>query len=119
MRAARTKDSGFTLTELLIVIVVLGVLAGIVVFAVGAFTDNGTSAACKADKKAVEVALEAYRAQKTVYPSAASTSGRMDLLLDPNSDNDKSDGYLRQAPSNAGYTITISNNSGAITSVGC
>ena len=33
--------SGFTLTELLIVIVILGVLTGIVVFAVGAFTDRG------------------------------------------------------------------------------
>ena len=39
LRQAHKKDSGFTLTELLIVVVIPGVLAGVVVFAVGAFTE--------------------------------------------------------------------------------
>lgn len=60
----RENDSGFTLTELLIVIIILGILTGIVVFAVGAFSDRGELAACKSDKKAVEVAAEAYRAKQ-------------------------------------------------------
>ena len=63
LRAIRRSDSGFTLTELLIVIVILGVLTGIVVFAVGAFTDRGEIAACRADVKTVQAAAEAYRAQ--------------------------------------------------------
>ncbi len=62
IRALRASDNGFTLTELLIVIVILGVLTGIVVFAVGAFTDRGEQGACKSDRKSVEVATEAYRA---------------------------------------------------------
>ena len=48
VRGFRRNDSGFTLTELLIVIVILGVLAGIVVFAVGGITDRGEMSACKA-----------------------------------------------------------------------
>ena len=73
IREARKNESGFTLIELLIVIVILGVLAGIVVFAVGAITDTGKSAACKADVKNVEIASEAYYAQ---YHAYAPTIGR-------------------------------------------
>ena len=43
------KDQGFTLVELLIVIVILGILATIVVFAVRGITDKGQKSACKAD----------------------------------------------------------------------
>ena len=57
------SDSGFTLTELLIVIVILGVLTGIVVFAVGAFANRGEVSACKAAMKTVEIAVETYRAK--------------------------------------------------------
>lgn len=70
LRALRKSESGFTLTELLIVIVILGILTGIVVFAVGAFQDRGQAAACKSDKKATEVAVEAFKAKSAVsaYP---------------------------------------------------
>jgi general secretion pathway protein G len=64
----RKKDGGFTLIELLIVIVILGVLAGVVVFAVSGISDRGDSAACKAEKKTVEVAVEAYYAKNGSYP---------------------------------------------------
>jgi type II secretion system protein G len=66
---ARRKEGGFTLIELLIVIVILGILAAIVVIAVGAFNDRGQKAACKSDVKAVEVAVEAYRAKTSNYPT--------------------------------------------------
>lgn len=61
------RQDGFTLIELLIVIVILGVLAGIVVFAVGGITDRGDTAACKSDKKTLEVAQEAYYAKFSSY----------------------------------------------------
>ncbi len=54
------KDKGFTLVELLIVIVILGILATIVVFAVRGITDRGKTSACAADSKTLEVAIEAY-----------------------------------------------------------
>ena len=62
------RDQGFTLIELLIVIVILGVLAGITVLAVQNFTGTSIQAACKADYKSVEVAVEAYKAQLGEYP---------------------------------------------------
>ena len=57
------KDQGFTLVELLIVIVILGILATIVVFAVRGITDQGQQSSCKATGKTYEVAIEAYYAQ--------------------------------------------------------
>ena len=57
------KDEGFTLVELLIVIVILGILATIVVFAVRGITDQGQKSACKATAKTYEVAIEAYYAE--------------------------------------------------------
>jgi general secretion pathway protein G len=65
------KDQGFTLVELLIVIVILGILATIVVFAVRGITDQGQTSACKATAKTYEVAIEAYYANygNTVNPT--------------------------------------------------
>jgi general secretion pathway protein G len=57
------KDKGFTLVELLIVIVILGILATVTVFAVRGITDQGKTSTCKADKKTLETAVEAYFAQ--------------------------------------------------------
>ena len=70
---SESTDRGFTLIELLIVIVILGVLAGITVFAVQNFTSTSVQAACKADYKSVEVAVEAYKAQTGQYPTAGVT----------------------------------------------
>ena len=60
------KDQGFTLVELLIVIVILGILATIVVFAVRGITDQGQKSSCKATAKTYEVAIEAYYANNGV-----------------------------------------------------
>jgi prepilin-type N-terminal cleavage/methylation domain-containing protein len=57
------KDKGFTLVELLIVIVILGILATVTVFAVRGITDQGKASTCKADKKTLETAVEAWYAQ--------------------------------------------------------
>ncbi len=57
---AEKKDKGFTLVELLIVIVILGILATVTVFAVRGITTRGKESACSADKKTLEVAVEAY-----------------------------------------------------------
>lgn len=71
---SKRRDGGFTLIELLIVIVILGILATVTVFAVRGITDKGQASACKADRKTIEVALEASMAQSptAVYPATVS-----------------------------------------------
>jgi len=76
------KDRGFTLVELLIVIVILGILATVTVFAVRGITNKGKTSACAADKKTLEVAAEAYMAQFGSYPASAASMETAGLLKD-------------------------------------
>ncbi len=68
-------ERGFTLVELLIVIVILGILAGIVVFAVGNLTSNAKTNACATEKSTISTAAEAYKAQTGSYPTKAAAGG--------------------------------------------
>ena len=58
-------EAGFTLVELLVVIVIMGVLAGVVVFAVGGVTGTSQQGACKADTSSINTAEEVYNATNT------------------------------------------------------
>ena len=72
----KKKDRGFTLVELLIVIVILGILSTVTVFAVRGITSTGRTNACKTDKRVMETAAEAYLAQNggsTITTPAEST----------------------------------------------
>lgn len=57
-------DRGFTLVEILIVIVVLGVLATIVVVSVRGITDRGERSSCQADRDVMATAVENFFAQQ-------------------------------------------------------
>ena len=61
------QDKGFTLVELLIVIVILGILATVTVFAVTGITNKGKTSACQSDAKTIQTAEEAYSANNGVY----------------------------------------------------
>ena len=76
----------------MIVIVILGVLTGIVVFAVGAFANKGEVSACRTAMKTTEVALESYRASN----GNAVPANRTDLVGP----------YLRTDPTTPKYVIT-------------
>ena len=91
-------ERGFTLVELLIVIVILGILAGIVVFAVGNLTSNAKTNACSTEKSAIVAADEAYKAQ------SGSFAADMATLV--------AAGNLKSTPSN--YTVDGSGNVTAI-----
>jgi Tfp pilus assembly protein PilE len=65
--------------ELLIVIVILGILATVTVFAVRGITDQGQSSACETDRRTVETAVEAWYAQNG---STAGDPAETDLVTD-------------------------------------
>jgi general secretion pathway protein G len=94
-------EKGFTLVELLIVIVILGILAGIVVFAVGNLTSNAKTNACATEKSTVSTAIEAFKAQSATqsYPTD------MAALV--------ASGLLKTTPA----SYTFNNSTGAVTAI--
>jgi general secretion pathway protein G len=59
---------GFTLLEILIVIVVLGILAAVVIFALGGISGKTAFAACEADGETVSTAIAAFNNQNQNTP---------------------------------------------------
>ena len=93
----KRDEGGFTLIELLIVIIILAILAAIVVFAVGTTGQNAAAAACQGDAKAVETAIESYKAQFPYQYPPASPAGWTNLVPK----------FLREQPSVTHYAINF------------
>ncbi len=90
-------QKGFTLVELLVVIVILGILAAVVVFAVGGSTTEAKKSACNSERSTVEAAVEAYRAKTGSMPAtvaALTAAGENQFLRRAPSYFDVTDGVL-------------------------
>ncbi len=85
------KDRGFTLVELLIVIVILGILATVTVFAVRGITDKGQENACEVEGRTLDTAIESHYAQTQENATTVD-----DLVPE----------YLKEAPDTAKWTFT-------------
>lgn len=66
------KQKGFTIVELLIVIVVIAILAAITIIAYNGIQQRGRDSARKADFQTLQNALESYHSDKGAYPSCYS-----------------------------------------------
>ncbi len=66
------KQSGFTIVELLIVIVIIGILAAITIVAYNGIQQRARDSARTSDIAGIQKALELYRADNDSYPSAGS-----------------------------------------------
>lgn len=71
MTSLKTKQSGFTIVELLIVIVVIGILAALVITTFNGIQQKGRDTERQTDIKAIHGQLEAYFAQSGYYPTLA------------------------------------------------
>jgi general secretion pathway protein G len=71
LKTLRGAEDGFTLVELLVVIVILGILSAVVVFSVKGVTNTGGKSACQSTQSAVTTAAEAYKAQSGGYPATS------------------------------------------------
>jgi type IV pilus assembly protein PilA len=75
LRRHAGDESGFTLVELLVVVLVLGALVAIAVPTFIGQRESAWDAALRSELRAASIALESYRAQNGAYTSQALTTG--------------------------------------------
>lgn len=94
------KQRGFTLIEIMVVVVILGVLAALVVPQIMSRPDQAKASAAQSDIKAIAMALDIYKLDNHQYPS--SQQGLQALVSKPSGNpparNWNPDGYLKRLP---------------------
>lgn len=94
------KQGGFTLIEIMVVVVILGILAALVVPQVMSRPDQAKVTVAQGDINAVAAALDMYRLDNFAYPSTQ--QGLEALVKRPNGNpppkNWNPDGYLKRVP---------------------
>jgi len=92
------KQTGFTLLEIMVVLVIIGILATAVMLNIGGDVDRATITRAKADISTLTTALERYKMDNFVYPSTE--QGLPALVRKPTSDpeprNYKQGGYVNK-----------------------
>jgi prepilin-type N-terminal cleavage/methylation domain-containing protein len=107
LRTVRHDDRGFTLIELQVVLVILGVLSSLAFSAAHSVHNQAVAIACRADMINVGVASAAYHAEYGTYATA------IDDRTDP-ATTLVGARYLRQAPGSTRYTITYNPADGSV-----
>lgn len=120
MVSLKNKTKGFTIVELLIVIVVIGILATLVIVTFTGIQQKARDSKRKTDINALDSHMEAFYASNGYYPTLAdlqnSTFVSTQLKgLDPSALTDPKGGAIAAttSPSNYGYVAAASSTSTA------
>lgn len=70
----RRQSPAFTLVELMVVVAVIGVIAGIVLAAAGGVQKKAARDQTKAEIRSMSVALERFRSDRGAYPSGSNST---------------------------------------------
>lgn len=96
----KLTQSGFTLIEVMVVVVILGILAAIIVPRIMSRPEQARMVKVKQDILAIQSALDLYKLDNGFYPST--DQGLQALVTKPSTTptprNWKSDGYLQDIP---------------------
>lgn len=94
------KSTGFTLIEVMVVVVILGILAAIIVPKIMSRPEQARLVKVKQDILAIQSALDLYKLDNGIYPTT--DQGLQALTVKPTIDpiprSWKSDGYLQEVP---------------------
>src|SRR5438477_1409242 len=84
IRASSFRNSAFTIIELLVVIIIIMILAGLVLSISSYVQNKGARARAETEIAAVSAALESYKADNGIYPQSSDTNS-LDPVNDANS----------------------------------
>jgi general secretion pathway protein G len=109
----RNRQSGFTLIEIMVVVVILAVLGALVVPKILENVDKARVTRAQSDIRAIQTALDLYRLDNFKYPT---TEQGLQALVkqpaDPTITNYRSGGYLPSLPKDPWNNVYLYQNPG-------
>jgi len=110
------RQLGFTLLEMMVVVAIIAILAGILIPNFTRARAQAATSACMSNEKTIATALELYYTDNQKYPNAATATAIDQSYITANLS-----GYMNQVPvdpaagSGSSYTLQTSTSSGVST----
>jgi general secretion pathway protein G len=96
-RRTRSAQSGFTLIEIIVVVVIIGLLAAVVTQTLSGRTDDARIAKARQDIQAMETALTLFKLDNFRYPTTEQgLKALVERPADPEIRNWKEGGYVKR-----------------------